>query len=99
MVIEDTILIELVHYLKETFEISGIYLFGSALNGNFTDESDIDIALFIKDYEKYSMKDFAKAFFYVQNNIGSRFELHFFSDNIIPLTFPDYVRNSGKKVA
>jgi len=99
MAIEDSIIIKLAEYLKGIFDLTGIYLFGSVVNGNFSDESDIDVAIFIKDYNNRSLKDFAKAQFYIQNNISSRIELHFFPDQPLPLTFPDYVMNTGQKVA
>lgn len=96
---EHTVIKKTMIYLNETFEVSEIFLFGSVTNENFTDDSDIDMALFLKDYEKYSLKDFAKTLFYIQNNISSRIELHFFPEKTEPLTFSEHVRNTGQKVA
>ncbi|MGE5340312.1 MAG: nucleotidyltransferase domain-containing protein [Candidatus Omnitrophota bacterium] len=99
MVIDDSILNKLTEYLRNSFEITDIYLFGSAANGNFTWESDIDIALYLKDYNQHSLKEFAKTLFHVQNTISSRVELHFFPDKTEPLTFSAYVKNMGQKIA
>ncbi len=57
---ESAIINQVIAYLKENFKISEIFLFGSIIGENFTDDSDIDIALFFEDYQKYSLKDFAK---------------------------------------
>ncbi|MCK8816313.1 nucleotidyltransferase domain-containing protein [Natroniella sulfidigena] len=35
-------------YLLENYDVKLIYLFGSILTSNFTDESDIDIAIFVE---------------------------------------------------
>lgn len=99
MVEEETIINKASAYLTETFDKPEIFIFGSVINGNFTEYSDIDMALFLKDYQEYSLKDFAKILFYIQNHISSRIELHFFPDKIEPLTFSEHVRNKGKKVA
>ena len=37
--------------LKGHFEFEKMYIFGSYANGNFTENSDIDIALIVNDYE------------------------------------------------
>lgn len=96
---ENVIINKAVTHLNKTYEIAEVYLFGSVMGGNFTDDSDIDMALFLKDYDKHSLKDFAKTFFYIQNNISSRIELHFFPAKTEPLTFSQHVRNTGRKVA
>ena len=96
---ENAVIKQVTEFLKGQFDIAEIFLFGSIIGGNFTGDSDIDIALFIKDYETRSLKDFAKAVFYIQDKISSRIELHFFPDKSEPLTFSDYVRNTGKKIA
>ncbi len=90
---------EAVDYLNRIFDIVEIYLFGSFIRENFSDESDIDMALFLKDYDKYTLKDFAKILYYIQNHISSRIEIHFFPEKTEPLTFPDHIKNIGKKVA
>ncbi len=99
MVKEDTIIKQVVAYLKENFDIADVFIFGSILGENFSLDSDIDIALYLKDYDKYSLKDFAKKLIYIQNHISSRLELHFFPAKTEPLTFSDYIRNTGRKVA
>lgn len=96
---EDIVIKKTIEYLYETFGKPEIFIFGSFINGNFTEYSDIDIAIFLEDYEKYSLKDFAKSLFYIQNRISSRIELHFFPGKQEPLTFSEYIRNTGKKVA
>ncbi|MCK4760979.1 MAG: nucleotidyltransferase domain-containing protein [Candidatus Aminicenantes bacterium] len=99
MVEENAVIEKVIAYLKKRVDISDIFLFGSITTGNFTEDSDIDIALYIKNYETYSLKDFARILFHIQDQFSSRIELHFFPDKAEPLTFPDYIRNTGKKVA
>jgi predicted nucleotidyltransferase len=41
-----------IDYFKCKDEISVVYIFGSAVNGKETDESDIDIAVLINDHKK-----------------------------------------------
>lgn len=96
---KDIIIKKAAEYLNETFEIAAIYVFGSVIGKDFTEDSDIDMAIFLNDYDKYSLKDFAKILFYVQNHISSRIELHFFPDKTEPLTFSNHIKNIGKKVA
>jgi predicted nucleotidyltransferase len=96
---KDIVIKKAAEYLNETFEISAIYIFGSVIGENFNEDSDIDMAIFLKDYNKYSLKDFAKILFYVQNHISSRIELHFFPDKSEPLTFSAHIKNISKKVA
>lgn len=99
MAYEDTLLEKTIYYLNKTIEIEDIFVFGSFVQGNFNEESDIDIAVFVKNWEKYTLKDFARELFYVQNHISSRIELHFFPCKTEPLTFPEYIKNTGRKVA
>ena len=99
MVKENNIIEKATAYLYETFDRPEIFVFGSFTNGQFTDDSDIDIALFLKDYDRFSLKDFARVLFYIQDSISSRIELHFFPDKDEPLTFSEYIRNTGRKVA
>jgi predicted nucleotidyltransferase len=96
---EDTIIKKAAAYLSETFDRPEIFVFGSFSNGKFTEYSDLDMALFLEDYDKYSLKDFARILFYIQNHISSRIELHFFPKKNEPLTFSEHIKNTGKKVA
>ena len=43
---------KLISYFKNKPEIIAVYLFGSLTGDNFSDRSDIDIALMLKDNEK-----------------------------------------------
>ncbi len=42
----------IIYYFKGRDEVSALYIFGSAANGKETAESDIDIAVLIKDHKK-----------------------------------------------
>jgi predicted nucleotidyltransferase len=99
MVEKNEIIKKTITYLNEKFDTPEIFVFGSALTGNFTEESDIDIALYLRDYGNYSLNDFAKILFNVQNQISSRLELHFFPSQSEPLTFSEHIRSIGEKVA
>jgi len=99
MAYEDALIEKAVSFLYKTIEIEDIFVFGSFVEGNFNEESDIDIAVFVKNWGKYTLKDFARQLFYIQNYISSRIELHFFPSKTEPLTFQEYIRNTGRKVA
>jgi len=40
-----------INAVRKDYTIDGAYLFGSFATGNFRDESDIDVAILLKDYE------------------------------------------------
>lgn len=96
---EHKIIKETAAYLNGIFDVQDIYIFGSIISGNFNEDSDIDMAIFLNDYHKYSLKDFAKILFYIQNNISSRMEIHFSPVRDDPLSFSNHIKHNGKKVA
>jgi predicted nucleotidyltransferase len=62
--------------LKDEFNIDRIFLFGSFARGCNDENSDIDVAVFVKD--KVSYEDEIKAF-RLRRNIDLRIEPHLFS--------------------
>jgi len=37
-------------YLKKEYKLRGVYIYGSSARGNFTEDSDIDIAVVAEDF-------------------------------------------------
>jgi predicted nucleotidyltransferase len=67
-----------IDYFKGKDEISVVYIFGSAVNGKETDESDIDIAVLINDHKKgrRTYDSLKKTFYSASPNTASPFLKH-----------------------
>ena len=59
--------------IRERFQIEFMYLFGSYVNGNYREESDIDIAVILKDKD-YDFLTFSKELFRLRREIDLRIE-------------------------
>ncbi|MCF8297123.1 MAG: nucleotidyltransferase domain-containing protein [Saprospiraceae bacterium] len=59
--------------IKERFQIEFVYLYGSYVNGNYREESDIDIAVILKDKD-YDFLAFSKELFRLRREIDLRIE-------------------------
>ena len=59
--------------IKEKFQIELMYLFGSYVNGNYREESDIDIAVILKDQD-YDFLTYSKELFRLRREIDLRIE-------------------------
>ena len=65
--------------VKNKYNNSKIYLFGSQVNGNYNSDSDIDIAVVLKDYEK--KMDIQIELMRLRRKIDSRIEPHPFRES------------------
>ena len=61
--------------LKHDLKISGVYLFGSSINGNFTQDSDIDVAVVSEDFTGDIIDDTFKLM-KIRRKIDNRIEPH-----------------------
>ncbi|PKN60183.1 MAG: hypothetical protein CVU53_04360 [Deltaproteobacteria bacterium HGW-Deltaproteobacteria-11] len=58
--------------------VDGAYLFGSQVEGMSDPWSDIDLAVFVEDFEKWNLRDWVRASVEVQKEAGDDVEVHFF---------------------
>lgn|SRR5450759_4469049 len=72
--------------VKANFNYIRIILFGSYAKGNFNDDSDIDIAVVLKDYS--SLIDIQLELMRLRRNIDSRIEPHPFRESEFDLSNP-----------
>lgn len=74
-----------------------VYLFGSYLEGKQRDDSDIDIALFVKTLgEDYP--SIIKKLYRARRDVDPRIEPHLFTDNSDPSGFSEEVKRVGLRV-
>lgn len=57
--------------------VDGAYLFGSHVEGKSDPWSDIDLAVFVEDFEKWNLRDRVRASVEVQKEAGDDVEVHF----------------------
>ena len=74
------------HALKARYDIIKVILFGSYAKGTFHDDSDIDIAVILKDYK--NLLDIQRDLMRLRRRIDSRIEPHPFRENEFELTNP-----------
>lgn len=76
-----------------------IFLFGSFIKGNYTDSSDIDIAVILKDYS--NLRDIQLELMKLRRDIDSRIEPHPFREDDFNLSNPFVyeIIKSGQEVA
>jgi uncharacterized protein len=72
--------------VKAKFDYSKIYLFGSYVRGNFHEDSDIDIAVVLKDYS--NLLDMQLELMRIRRKIDSRIEPHPFREREFELSNP-----------
>ena len=72
--------------LKENYKYVKIILFGSYAKGNYNDDSDIDIAVILKDYS--DLLDTQLELMRLRRKIDSRIEPHPFRINDFTATNP-----------
>ena len=72
--------------IKAKYSFSRIILFGSYAKGNYNDESDIDIAVVLKDYG--NLLDIQLELMRLRRNIDSRIEPHPFRESEFDLSNP-----------
>jgi len=61
--------------IERDYKIDGIYLFGSFANGTQTNDSDIDVAILLKDGVEKRFEEMANLYKYTRG-IDSRIEPH-----------------------
>jgi predicted nucleotidyltransferase len=72
--------------VKEKFDSVKIVLFGSYAKGNFNKDSDIDIAVILKDYN--NLMDIQLDLMRLRRSIDSRIEPHPFRERDFEITNP-----------
>ena len=72
--------------VKSKYDYIKIILFGSYAKGNFNDDSDIDIAVVLKDYS--NLMDIQLDLMRIRRKIDSRIEPHPFRENEFEMTNP-----------
>lgn len=84
--------------VKANFNYIRIILFGSYAKGNFNDDSDIDIAVVLKDYS--SLIDIQLELMRLRRNIDSRIEPHPFRESEFDLSNPivNEILKFGKEI-
>ena len=72
--------------IRENFNNVKIILFGSYAKGNYTEDSDIDIAIVLKDYN--NLMDIQLELMRLRRRIDSRIEPHPFREKDFDLSDP-----------
>lgn len=72
--------------VKSKYDFVKIILFGSYAKGNFNDDSDIDIAVILKDYN--NLNDIQLDLMRLRRKIDSKIETHPFRERDFNLTNP-----------
>jgi predicted nucleotidyltransferase len=72
--------------VKANYNSIRIFLFGSYAKGNYTDDSDIDIAVILKDYK--NLMDIQLELMRLRRKIDSRIEPHPFRESEFELSNP-----------
>ena len=80
------IAIEYANAVKSKYDFVRIILFGSYVKGNFTADSDIDIAVVLKDYN--NLIDVQVDLMRLRRKIDSRIEPHPFREKDFDITNP-----------
>lgn len=75
-----------VEELNEKFDLIKVILFGSYAKGDFHDESDIDIAVVLKDFE--NLPDIQLELMRLRRKFDSRIEPHPFRESDFNLSNP-----------
>ena len=81
-------------FLRQYAQVVRVYLFGSYVRGNFDKDSDIDVAVFIRDLESWGLRRRTITIANVQREVGDDFELHLFPASV--LAYPEPVSFAGE---
>ncbi|MCF7912464.1 MAG: nucleotidyltransferase domain-containing protein [Candidatus Cloacimonetes bacterium] len=82
--------------LKKRFQIELMYIFGSYITGNYREESDIDIAVIIKEKD-YDFLLYSKELFRLRREVDLRIE-PVLLDSIHDLVFLKEIAKSGIQI-
>ena len=85
--------------LASLVNIKAVYLFGSQMEGNTDEWSDIDIAVFIDGIEDWDIHTRAHTSAMLKKEAGDDIELHFFPAEALrdapPASFAHYILKNG----
>jgi predicted nucleotidyltransferase len=88
--------------LKRHTPVAAAVLFGSQVEGSASEDSDIDLAVFIEGAERWDLRQRVRLSCRVQREAGDRVELHIFPAAALkhcePASFAAYVLRHGVKV-
>ncbi|MCD4813185.1 nucleotidyltransferase domain-containing protein [bacterium] len=91
--------IQAVKLLRDYTEIGEAYIFGSYAEGKEDQYSDIDLGIFIEEFEKWDLFKMSKISAIIQKKAGDDLELHFFSNkdssHLEKASFANYVKQHG----
>lgn len=86
---------------RQTF-VAAAFIFGSHAEGRANEDSDIDMAVFIRGAEHWDLRRRAQIASLVQRESGDQIELHIFSEaafnNPGPASFAEYIQEHGVKL-
>jgi predicted nucleotidyltransferase len=92
-----------IHILSELSTVRAAYLFGSQVNGNADEWSDIDVAVFMDDIENWDLPHQVSAATRVMAEAGDDVEVHLFPasslDNPDRGSFAEYIIKHGLKLS
>jgi len=88
--------------LKGHAGVVGAFVFGSHVEGQPDEYSDIDLAVFVEGAEEWDIWRRAETAVLVQREVGHHIELHFFPATALehsePASFATYVKKHGVRV-
>jgi predicted nucleotidyltransferase len=84
--------------IRENYNYSKVFLFGSYARGNYTDDSDIDIAVVFNDYT--NLMDIQLDLMRLRRKIDSRIEPHPFREKDFDVSNPlvDEILRYGQEI-
>ena len=89
--------------LEQLTAVEAAYVFGSQADNSADEWSDIDIAAFAKDVERWNIEKRAEVSAYVQRIAGDDIEIHLFPAALLtaasPAGFAAYVKATGIPIA
>ena len=88
--------------LTEYASVVDAFLFGSYVEGRADEWSDIDIAVFIEDFDEYTLSRRVKTNSQIHKKEGYDIELHYFPAEALtdaePASFAAYVIKHGRSI-
>ncbi len=89
-------------FLRERITIDAAVLFGSYVNGEPHEYSDIDLAVFSKDVEQMGLRERVQIAVEIQMQCDSKIELHLYPKKALeearPTNFHGYILKTGRRI-
>ncbi len=89
--------------LSRHARVKAAYLFGSQVEGNIDEFSDIDVAAFIETRDHWDFRKRAEIAVIIQKEVGDDIDIHFFPAEALthaePASFAAYILKHGVPVA